>query len=110
MAVADATGLEPQREPQSDDVRWLTAAEQGYWRSYVLGTARLGEALSRQLDRDAGLSMHEYEILVRLSEAPYRSLRMAELASSLVHSRSRVTHTVSRLEQRGLIERSAATV
>ena len=88
-----------------EEVRWLTPEQQVSWRSYLLGVARLTEALSRELDEDSGLSLSEYEILVRLSEAPERTARMSELASSLVHSRSRLTHTVSRLERRGLVER-----
>ncbi|MCV2394870.1 MarR family transcriptional regulator [Actinotalea sp. M2MS4P-6] len=89
------------------DVRWLTAEQQQWWRSYLQGTARLTEALSRQLETDSGLSLNEYEVMVRLSEAEGRTMRMAELASSLVHSRSRVTHTVARMERRGLVERRA---
>lgn len=87
------------------DVPWLTAEQQVWWRSYLLGSARLTEALGRQLEQDSGLSLSEYEVLVRLSEAGDRSVRMAELATSLVHSRSRLTHTVNRLERRGLVER-----
>ncbi|MEO6604901.1 MAG: MarR family transcriptional regulator [Aeromicrobium sp.] len=49
--------------------------------------------------------MPEYEILVRLSEAPDRSIRMAELAAAVSHSRSRVTHTIARLEREGLVFR-----
>ncbi|HMO10958.1 MAG TPA: helix-turn-helix domain-containing protein [Actinotalea sp.] len=81
--------------------------QQRHWRAYLLGAARLTEALSRQLEHDSGLSLSEYEVMVRLSEAPDRTVRMAELAASLVHSRSRLTHTVSRMEQRGLVERRA---
>ena len=62
-----------------------------------------------QLDRDLrtqhGVSMAEYEILVRLSEAPDRSIRMAELAAAVAHSRSRVTHTIARLEREGIVRR-----
>ncbi len=84
--------------------RWLTAAQQRAWRSYLVGTARLMERLERDL-RSAGLSLPEYEILVRLSEASGRTLRMAELADSVHHSRSRLTHTISRMEAAGLVER-----
>ncbi|WP_250444429.1 MarR family winged helix-turn-helix transcriptional regulator [Actinotalea sp. C106] len=85
--------------------RWLTPAQHVHWRAYLLGSARLNEALTRQLEAEAGLSLSEYEILVRLSEVPGRTVRMSELADALVFSRSRLTHTVTRLERRGLVER-----
>lgn len=91
----------------AEDVTWLSPEEQVHWRSYLLGVARLNEALNRQLEREAGLSLSEYEILVRLSEAEGRTLRMSDLATSLMHSRSRLTHTVGRLEAQGLVERRA---
>lgn len=85
-------------------VRWLTAEQQRVWRAYLLGTARLLDRLESDL-RGVGLSLAEYEIMVRLSEAPERTLRMAELAESVQHSRSRLTHTVCRMEANGLVER-----
>lgn len=88
-----------------EDVRWLTADQQKSWRAYLTGSALLAEALSRQLEADSGLSLSEYEVLVRLSESEDRTQRMSELATSLVHSRSRLTHTVGRLERRGLVRR-----
>ena len=51
--------------------------------------------------------MPEYEILVRLSEAPARTMRMAELADRVALSRSRLTHTVTRLEADGVVRREA---
>ncbi len=87
--------------------RWLDASQQRDWRAFLLGTTRLFDRLDRDLREEHGLSLPEYEILVRLSEAPDRRLRMAELASSVSHSRSRVTHTVARLEAAGLVTRSA---
>lgn len=112
-AVGQADGSDPAE--RTDDgaatvqVRWLTEDQQRSWRAYLLGSARLTEALSRQLEADAAVSLSEYEILVRLSESPEHTLRMSELASSLVHSRSRVTHTVSRLEHRGLVQRQTCS-
>jgi DNA-binding MarR family transcriptional regulator len=87
--------------------RWLSVEEQRYWRAYVNGSARLADRLDRLLRDRYGLSMPEYEILVRLSEAPDRRLRMAELASSVSHSRSRLSHTVTRLERAGLVRRES---
>lgn len=93
--------------PESVGVPWLSEEQQHYWRAYILGVARLNEALSRQLEGDSGLSLSEYEVMVRLSEAPDRTVRMAELAAALVHSRSRLTHTISRMERRGLVRRDS---
>lgn len=87
--------------------RWLSTEQQQHWRAYLLGSARLQEALNRQLEDDADMSLSEYEILVRLSEVDGRTVRMSELAASVMHSRSRLTHTVSRLERRGLVARTA---
>ncbi len=84
--------------------RWLSAEQQQVWRSYLLGSARLSECLDADL-RDFGLDLAEYEILVALSEAPERQLRMSELADAVHQSRSRLTHTVTRMEQASLVER-----
>lgn len=95
------------RAPRAhDDVRWLTADEQRAWRAYRDGTARLLDVLAHDLEQDTGLSLGEYEVLVRLSEAPGRTLRMSELAGELAHSRSRLTHTIRRMETAGLVGRT----
>ncbi|MBE1532542.1 MarR family winged helix-turn-helix transcriptional regulator [Actinomadura algeriensis] len=85
--------------------RWLDAAQQRDWRAYVDGSVRLTEIMDRDLKARHGLSVSEYEILVRLSEAPERRLRMAELAENASQSRSRLSHTCARLESKGLVER-----
>jgi len=85
--------------------RWLDADQQHYWRAFVLGTTLLFEQLDQELRRDFQVSMPEYEILVRLSERPDRVMRMAQLADALCHSRSRVTHTIGRMEKAGLVIR-----
>jgi|SRR5437868_10585593 len=87
--------------------RWLDAAQQRDWRAYVDGSVRLTEVMDRDLKTKHGLSVSEYEILVRLSEAPDRRLRMAELADNASQSRSRLSHTCSRLESKGLVTRDS---
>ena len=87
---------------------WLTEEQQRSWRHYLEGTARFVEALGAVHDRTLDLSLGEYSLLVQLSEAPERTMRMSTLADGLVLSRSRLTHTVSRMEARGLVERRAA--
>lgn len=84
---------------------WLTSEQQQAWRSYLLGTTLLMDRLDRDLRHQHDLSLAEYEILVRLSERTDHRMRMAELADALRHSRSRVTHTVRRLELDGLTRR-----
>ena len=91
----------------SSDVRWLDRDQQRSWRAYLVGTTLLMDRLDRDLREQHNLSMPEYEILVRLSEAEGRRLRMAVLADSVSHSRSRVTHTIARLEKAGLVKRAA---
>lgn len=84
--------------------RWLDADEQRAWRSYLRAVRLLDEQLRRGLEQH-DLSHPEYEILVRLSEAPGRVLRMSELADGVVNSRSRLTHTVGRIERAGWVRR-----
>ncbi|GAA4154418.1 MarR family winged helix-turn-helix transcriptional regulator [Actinomadura keratinilytica] len=90
-----------------DEPRWLDTAQQRDWRAYVDGSIRLNEIMDRDLKSKHGLSLPEYEILVRLSEAPERRLRMAELAEHASQSRSRLSHTCSRLEAKGLVVRGS---
>ncbi|GIG22194.1 MarR family transcriptional regulator [Cellulomonas chitinilytica] len=93
----------------AETVQWLTAEQQVLWRSFLVGTQRLADVLAHELEAQSGLSSHEYEVLVRLSESPGRTLRMAQLADHLAHSRSRLTHTIRRMEQSGLVVRAACT-
>ena len=85
--------------------RWLTDDEQRAWRAYLEATNLLFDALDRQAQTDAGMPHAYYEILVRLSEAPERALRMSDLATHTRSSRSRLSHAVARLEERGWVER-----
>jgi len=90
--------------PRTSATRWLTEDEQRAWRAYI----QLAQLLIRQLDRDLhpfGLSMHDYEIIVLLSEAPRLRLRMTELADRTAQSRSRLSHQVNRMESKGLVVR-----
>ncbi|WP_211370818.1 MarR family winged helix-turn-helix transcriptional regulator [Nonomuraea turkmeniaca] len=90
--------------------RWLDEDEQRTWRRFLTATQLINEALDRQLQRDANMPHAYYVILVRLSEAPGRAMRMSELAAQAQSSQSRLSHAVARLEERGWVrrERSAA--
>ncbi|MFT3877556.1 MAG: MarR family transcriptional regulator [Propioniciclava sp.] len=84
--------------------RWLTAEQQRTWRAYLEASAHIDRYLEEGL-RPFGLGMSEYEILVNLSEAPGRRMRMSDLADASRQSRSRLTHTVARMEKKGLLTR-----
>lgn len=86
--------------------RWLSAAEQRTWRAFLDATHTLFDRLDRQLQHDSDIPHGYYEILVRLSEAENRTLRMSELAARSQSSRSRVSHAVARLEEQGWVRRS----
>jgi DNA-binding MarR family transcriptional regulator len=87
------------------EIRWLSEREQEIWRSFLSATIGLTDALARQLQRDAGMPHAYYEILVALSEAPDRTMRMSELAGARNSSRSRLSHAVARLEEAGWVRR-----
>jgi DNA-binding MarR family transcriptional regulator len=85
--------------------RWLDEAEQRTWRAFLTATQLLFEQLDHELQRDANIPHGYYEILVRLSEAPDRTLRMSQLAERSQSSRSRISHAVARLEEAGWVRR-----
>ena len=87
--------------------RWLDEDEQVTWRTYLAATKAIGEAIDSQLERDMNIPHTYYEILVRLSEEPSKMLRMSQLAELCLASRSRLSHAVTRLEERGWVVRRA---
>ena len=89
------------------ETRWLGEQEQLAWRAYLNGSRLLSAQLDRELQQASGIPHAYYEILVRLSEAPERTLRMSDLASASVSSRSRLSHAVARLEEAGWVRRDS---
>jgi DNA-binding MarR family transcriptional regulator len=85
--------------------RWLDEREQRAWRGYNQMYRRLAKVLGQQLTRDAGLSAADYELLVPLSEAADDRLRARDLARMVDWEKSRLSHHLTRMEQRGLVER-----
>jgi DNA-binding MarR family transcriptional regulator len=83
----------------------LSDDEQRTWRRFGAVVTLLPAALESQLQRDAGLTHFGYWVLAMLSEAPSRSLRMSELALAANGSQSRLSHLISRLEERGWVRR-----
>ncbi len=85
--------------------RWLSDDEQRAWRRLAAVMLRLPTALERQLQRDAGMTHIEYWVLALLSEEPDERLPLRRLAAQANSSLSRLSHVVTRLEERGWVER-----
>ena len=91
--------------PKVADPHRLSERELAAWRGLLVTHSRLVAALDEELEREHGLSLGSYEVLLHLASAPERSLRMGELADRLLLSRSGLTRLVDRLADRGLVER-----
>src|SRR6187399_1023543 len=87
------------------DTRWLDDAQHAAWVKLVAVVELLPGVLDAQLRRDSGLRHFEYFVLAMLSEAPARTLRMTALAQRTNATLTRLSHSVRRLEERGLVER-----
>ncbi|MBQ1045402.1 MULTISPECIES: MarR family winged helix-turn-helix transcriptional regulator [unclassified Micromonospora] len=88
-----------------DEPRWLDEQEDRAWRGYRRMRRLLDLELARELMQDAGLSEPDYDVLSDLSETPGQRLRLSELADRMLWSRSRLSHHISRMQQRGLVTR-----
>jgi DNA-binding MarR family transcriptional regulator len=84
---------------------WLSADEQRSWRAFGLASRLLTDRLERELQEVAGMPATYYELLVLLSEAPDRTLRMSELAHWTHSKPSRISHAINKLEQAGWVRR-----
>ncbi|MGA5303934.1 MarR family winged helix-turn-helix transcriptional regulator [Nucisporomicrobium flavum] len=89
-----------------EEPRWLDAEELQTWYTLAGLLVRLPSALDAQLQRDAGISLFEYQTMASLSEAPERSMRMSHLAMLAEGSLPRMSQAVGRLEKRGWVRRT----
>jgi DNA-binding MarR family transcriptional regulator len=89
--------------------RWLDAGERAAWRGFLDMQARLFAQLNRDLQDQSGISSADFAVLVELSEHPAGRMRVLELARALRWEKSRLSHQLTRMQQRGLIERSNCT-
>jgi DNA-binding MarR family transcriptional regulator len=87
--------------------RWLSPAEQVSWRAFIDAIRLFSAQIDRELQQDSGLNHAYYQILVTLSEAPERTMRMSELAALTLTSRSRLSHAIARLEEAGWVARES---
>src|SRR5688500_817615 len=93
------------RRTAAGEVRPLSPEEETAWRALGRAVVVIPRVLDSDLMRSEGLSLTEYTVLMNLSEAPERSLRMSELANYVAISVSGLTRVVERLERTGLVER-----
>lgn len=89
------------------DRQLLTESQMRAWRAFLGASTLVSARLNHELDEVAAISMYEYEILVRLFESEAGRVRMSQLADQVSYSRSRLTHTVGRLERAGYVLRSS---
>lgn len=89
--------------------RWLSPQELKAWRNYIVASRGLWDAMEMDLAPHE-LSMSDYEILVHLSEAPDRQIRMSELAQSAMISKSRLSHRMKVMEKAGWVRREVCKV
>jgi len=75
------------------------------WRAYVIGSELLRKQLNRELQERHGMTLADYEVLVRLSDGDGQRMRMAHLAAEVASSKSRLSHQITRMEAAGLVER-----
>jgi DNA-binding MarR family transcriptional regulator len=90
--------------------RKLTPEQLAAWSGFLRGHAQIVRALDAELEEEHGLPLTSYDVLIQLSLAPDRRLRMFELADAIVLSRSGLTRLVDRLERDGLVEREPGEV
>ena len=88
-----------------EETRWLTAEEQRTWLELLGVVTWLPDAVDAQLQRDAGLSHFEYQVMAMLSMSPQHTRRMSEVAALANGSLTRLSRTVDRLEKRGWVTR-----
>src|SRR3954447_4418766 len=86
--------------------RWLDAGEQAAWRAYLNMNALLTARLNKEMQDESGISISDFSVLVALSEHPEGRMRVLELARALGWEKSRLSHQLTRMQQRGLVERS----
>ena len=89
--------------------RWLNPAERQAWLALHGVATLMPGTLDADLNRRARVTLFDYHVLAMLSEAEERTLPMSELAGRSNASLSRLSHVVTKLENRGWVQRSQST-
>jgi DNA-binding MarR family transcriptional regulator len=95
----------PRKRDTSPKKKWLTPAQQRAWVAYMRVQLRMNYEINRQLQADSGLSLADYDVLVALSGLRDRGMRVSDLAAQIGWERSRLSHQLRRMDERGLTER-----
>lgn len=90
---------------ETDASPWLSEDQQRVWRQWLAANSEMTATIGRELTQDCGLSLPDFQVLVRLSETPEAQIRIVELADDMQWERSRLSHHLTRMEKRGLIDR-----
>ena len=91
---------------QETDAPWLDDREQAAWRGFLKMQAQLLARMNRSLAAESGISDGDYAVLVSLSEAPDSRVRAFEMARDMQWEKSRLSHQLTRMERRGLVQRA----
>lgn len=86
-------------------VKWLSADQLSAWQGFRKMTRALDARLARDLARDSGLSMQDYDVLSALTDAPHQRWSAKHLGGHLLWTASRLSHHIDRMEKRGLVRR-----
>jgi DNA-binding MarR family transcriptional regulator len=92
--------------PAMAETRTLEPDEWELWDTWMRAQRLLARELDRGLQRDSGISKAEFSVLVTLWHAPGREMRVSELSESLDWEKSRVSHQLTRMENRDFVERA----
>ena len=87
------------------EVRWLDDLEADAWQAVRDLGQPLWTALGRDLQRECGLSIADYQVLVVLSAEPAGTLAYRDLAATTGWEKSRLSHHLTRMQRRGLVRR-----
>ncbi|OBA83780.1 MarR family transcriptional regulator [Mycolicibacterium mucogenicum] len=96
--------MTPRKVGHTPERGWLTPKQQRAWVAYMRVQLRMNYEMNRQLQADSGLSLADYDVLVALSDND-AGMRVSDLAAQIGWERSRLSHQLRRMEERGLTER-----
>src|ERR1700749_2189133 len=98
----------PRRSPTGDSP-WLSPSQLRAWVAFMRVQLRMSYEINSQLQRDSDLSLPDYHVLNALSTAPEHKMQITELAALIGWERSRLSHHLRRLSERGLTKRLQST-